>query len=102
MKTDTITYVTDDNSPLTPNASLILTSCGCDAEEAWVRKNFKGLWDDEEGREFGDALLEGLGAAAGGARHDRRRIPRDLRAPPHDEACRAQRARAYRAQLGPP
>lgn len=32
MKTDTITYVTDDNSPLTPNASLILTSCGCDAE----------------------------------------------------------------------
>jgi len=66
MKTDKITYVTDDNSPLTPNASLILTSCGCDAEEAWVRKNFEGLWDDEEGREFGDALLEGLGAAVGG------------------------------------
>lgn len=66
MKADTITYVTDDNSPLTPNASLILTSFGCDAEEAWVRKNFEGLWDTEEGREFGDALLEGLGAAVGG------------------------------------
>ena len=36
------------------------------------------------------------------ARYDRRRIPRDLRDSPHDEACRAQRARAHRAQLGPP
>lgn len=60
---NTVTYVTDNNSPLTPNASLILGSTGGDAEEAWLRKNFDGLWDDEEGREFADALLEGLAAA---------------------------------------
>mgnify|MGYP001001755132 CR=1 FL=1 len=63
---NTITYVTDDNSPLTPNASLILGSTGGDAEEAWLRKNFAGLWDHEEGREFADALLEGLAAAERG------------------------------------
>jgi hypothetical protein len=65
MRTDTITYVTDDNSPLTPNASLVLSRMGDDAEEAWLRKNFDGLWDDEEGREFADALLEGFGDAGG-------------------------------------
>lgn len=62
----TVTYITDTNSALTPNASLILGSTGGDAEEAWLRKNFAGLWDDEQGREFADALLEGLGAAERG------------------------------------
>lgn len=66
----TVTYITDNNSPLTPNASLILGSTGGDAEEAWLRKNFDGLWDDEEGREFVDALLEGLGAAERGEYND--------------------------------
>lgn len=66
MKTDTITYVTDDNSPRTPNDALILSRMGDDAEEAWLRRNFEGLWDDEEGREFADALLEGFGDAGGG------------------------------------
>ena len=33
----TVTYVTDDNSPLTPNASLVLSRMGDDAEEAWLR-----------------------------------------------------------------
>ena len=32
----TVTYVTDDNSPLTPNASLVLSRMGDDAEEAWA------------------------------------------------------------------
>lgn len=44
----TITYNIDNNSPLTPNASLILGRTGGDAEEARLRKNFDGLWDDEE------------------------------------------------------
>ena len=66
MRTDTITYVTDDNSPHTPNDALILSRMGDDAEEAWLRRNFEGLWDDEEGREFADALLEGFGDAGGG------------------------------------
>lgn len=62
---NTVTYVTDTNSPLTPNASLVLSRMGDDAEEAWLRRNFAGLWDDEEGREFADALLEGFGVAGG-------------------------------------
>lgn len=62
---NTVTYVTDNNSPLTPNASLILSRMGDDAEEAWLRRNFAGLWDDEEGREFAAALLEGFGDAGG-------------------------------------
>lgn len=62
----TVTYITDDNSILTPNASLILGSAGGDAEEAWLRENFAGMWDDEEGRDFADALLADLGAVERG------------------------------------
>ena len=48
--------------PLTPCASMIVTSCGSDdAQEAWLREHFDGLWDDEMGREYADALLEGMG-----------------------------------------
>lgn len=58
---DAIAYVIDDNSPHTPSDALIVTSCGDgDAEEAWLREHFSGLWDDEEGREFADALLQGM------------------------------------------
>ena len=58
---DAIAYVIDDNSPHTPSDALIVTSYGSgDAEEAWLREHFSGLWDDEEGREFADTLLQGL------------------------------------------
>lgn len=51
----------DENSPSTPSDALIVTSYGGgDAEEAWLRERFSGLWDDEEGREFADALLQGM------------------------------------------
>mgnify|MGYP000876147261 CR=1 FL=1 len=54
----TIAYVIDENSPNTPSDALFVTSYGGgDAEEAWLRERFSGLWDDEEGREFADALL---------------------------------------------
>ena len=57
---DTVAYVIDENSPNTPSDALIVTSYGSgDAEEAWLREHFAGLWDDEEGREFADALLQG-------------------------------------------
>ena len=50
------------DSALTPCASMIVTSCGSDdAQEAWLREHFDGLWDDEMGREYADALLEGMG-----------------------------------------
>lgn len=59
---DTIAYVIDENSPNTPSDALIVTSYGGgDVEEAWLREHFAGLWDDEEGREFADALLQGMG-----------------------------------------
>lgn len=58
---DTIAYVIDENSPNTPSDALIVTSYGGgDTEEAWLREHFSGLWDDEEGREFADALLRGM------------------------------------------
>lgn len=58
---DAIAYVIDDNSPHTPSDALVVTSYGSgDAEEAWLREHFSGLWDDEEGREFADALLRGM------------------------------------------
>lgn len=58
---DAIAYVIDENSPNTPSDALIVTSySGGDAPEAWLREHFPGLWDDEEGREFADALLQGL------------------------------------------
>ena len=58
---DTIAYVIDENSPSIPSDALIVTSYGGgDAEEAWLREHFSGLWDDEEGRQFADALLQGL------------------------------------------
>jgi hypothetical protein len=61
-KKDTVAYIVDTDSALTPCASLIVTSYGGDdVEEAWLRKHFAGLWDDEEGREYADALLEGMG-----------------------------------------
>lgn len=61
-KKDTVAYVVDTDSVLTPCASLIVTSCGSDdAQEAWLREHFSGLWDDEMGREYADALLEGMG-----------------------------------------
>lgn len=61
-KKDTVAYVVDTDSALTPCASMIVTSCGSDdAQEAWLREHFDGLWDDEMGRECADALLEGMG-----------------------------------------
>jgi len=58
---DTVAYVIDENSPNTPSDALIVTSYGGgDAPEAWLREHFAGLWDDEEGREFADALLQGM------------------------------------------
>lgn len=58
---DMVAYVIDENSPNTPSDALIVTSCGDGkAEKAWLREYFAGLWDDEEGREFADALLQGL------------------------------------------
>ena len=61
-KKDTVAYVVDTDSALTPCASMIVTSCGSDdAQEAWLREHFDGLWDDEMGREYADALLEGMG-----------------------------------------
>ena len=61
-KKDMVAYVVDTDSALTPCASMIVTSCGSDdAQEAWVREHFDGLWDDEMGREYADALLEGMG-----------------------------------------
>ena len=61
-KKDTVAYIVDTDSALTPCASLIVTSYGGDdVEEAWLRKHFAGLWDDEDGREYADALLEGMG-----------------------------------------
>ena len=61
-KKDMVAYVVDTDSVLTPCASLIVTSYGSDdVEEAWLREHFAGLWDDEMGREYADALLEGMG-----------------------------------------
>lgn len=61
-KKDMVAYVVDTDSALTPCASMIVTSCGNDdAQEAWLREHFDGLWDDEMGREYADALLEGMG-----------------------------------------
>lgn len=61
-KKDMVAYVVDTDSVLTPCASLIVTSYGSDdVEEAWLREHFSGLWDDEMGREYADALLEGMG-----------------------------------------
>lgn len=61
-KKDMAAYVVDTDSALTPCASMIVTSCGSDdAQEAWLREHFDGLWDDEMGREYADALLEGMG-----------------------------------------
>ena len=61
-KKDMVAYVVDTDSALTPCASMIVTSCGSDdAQEAWLREHFAGLWDDEMGREYADALLEGMG-----------------------------------------
>lgn len=61
-KKDLVAYVVDTDSALTPCASMIVTSCGSDdAQEAWLREHFDGLWDDEMGREYADALLEGMG-----------------------------------------
>ena len=61
-KKDTVAYVVDTDSALTPCASLIVTSYGSDdVEEAWLREHFSGLWDDEMGREYADTLLEGMG-----------------------------------------
>lgn len=61
-KKDMVAYVVDTDSALTPCASMIVTSCGSDdAQEAWLREHFDGLWDDEIGREYADALLEGMG-----------------------------------------
>ena len=58
---DKIAYVIDENSPNTPSDALIVTSYGGgDAEEAWLREHFSGMWDDEEGREFAGALLRGM------------------------------------------
>lgn len=58
---DIISYVIDENRPNTPSDALIATSYGGgDAPEAWLREHFSGLWDDEEGREFSDALLQGM------------------------------------------
>ena len=58
---DKIAYVIDENSPNTPSDALIVTSYGGgDAEEAWLREHFSGMRDDEEGREFADALLQGM------------------------------------------
>ena len=57
-----VAYVVDTDSALTPCASMIITSCGSDdAQEAWLREHFDGLRDDEMGREYADALLEGMG-----------------------------------------
>lgn len=51
----------DENSPNTPSDALIVTSYGGgDAQEAWLREHFPGLWDDEDGREFADSLLQGM------------------------------------------
>lgn len=61
-KKDMVAYVVDTDSALTPCASMIVTSCGSDdAQEAWLREHFDGLWDDGMGREYADALLEGMG-----------------------------------------
>ena len=61
-KKDMVAYVVDTDGALTPCASMIVTSCGSDdAQEAWLREHFDGLWDDEMGREYADALLEGMG-----------------------------------------
>lgn len=61
-KKDMVAYVVDTDSALTPCASMIVTSCGSDdAQEAWLREHFAGLWNDEMGREYADALLEGMG-----------------------------------------
>lgn len=61
-KKDMVAYVVDTDSALTPCASMIVTSCGSDdAQEAWLREHFDGLWDDEMGREYADALLGGMG-----------------------------------------
>ena len=58
---DTVAYVIDENSPNTPSDALIVTSYGGgNVEEAWLREHFTGLWDDEEGREFAGALLQGM------------------------------------------
>jgi hypothetical protein len=58
---DAIACVIDENSPNTPRDALIVTSYGGgDAEEAWLCEHFSGLWDAEEGREFADALLQGM------------------------------------------
>ena len=60
-KKDMVAYVVDTDSALTPCASMIATSYGSDdAQEAWLREHFDGLWDDEMGREYADALLEGM------------------------------------------
>ena len=49
-KKDMVAYVVDTDSALTPCASMIVTSCGSDdAQEAWLREHFDGLWDDEMG-----------------------------------------------------
>ena len=57
----TVAYVIDENSPNTPSDTLVVTSHGGgDTEEAWLREHFPGLWEDEEGREFADALLQGM------------------------------------------
>ena len=46
---------------------MIVASCGSDdAQEAWLREHFDGLWDDEMGREYADALLEGMGGIYSG------------------------------------
>ena len=66
-KKDMVAYVVDTDSALTPCASMIVASCGSDdAQEAWLRERFDGLWDDEMGREYADALLEGMGDIYGG------------------------------------
>ena len=61
-KKDTVAYVIDENSPNAPSDALIVASYGGgDAHEAWLREHFPGLWDDEDGREFAGALLQGMG-----------------------------------------
>ena len=49
-KKDTVAYVVDTDSALTPRASLIAASYGSGhAQEAWLREHFSGLWDDKMG-----------------------------------------------------
>ena len=57
---DMVAYVIDENSPSTSDALIVASYGGGDAEEAWLREHFAGLWDDEEGRVFADALLQGM------------------------------------------